>query len=68
MRNSDTGETITIKIYKATHVRMRALIERLTHDGWGAVGVDRRDAPTFATIVDAALTKLDEVTDSKRKR
>jgi hypothetical protein len=41
------------------------LIKKLTAEGWGAIGVDRTDAPTYATVVEAAVGKLAD--DKKRK-
>lgn len=53
-----TSDTITIKIKRGTHTQLRTLIERLAVDGWGSIGLERTDVPTFATVIEAAVGKL----------
>lgn len=63
---SDAKDTITIKVKRTTHQEVSELINKITAEGWSSVGADRTDPPTYASVVEEAIARLQTRPTKKR--
>ena len=57
-RNPQAVEFVSLRAWRVTHGKFRRVAEALAHRGWRALGVDRTDTVTLASVMDSAADKL----------
>lgn len=63
-KTATPSDFVPVKVRSATHRRLASLLERISRVGWTAIGIDRGDAPTRGSVVDAALDLLERKVSS----